>query len=120
MPLVPTNPQPEPPSLSWRRACAIIFLGGCLTLALAGCADGSAKDAARGQRRDAERTAVVSGMQATRSANVLGTPIVQGTRTGAVPPALEANSNSATSEPFATAPESSGDSPPIVPVDPSN
>ena len=123
MPLAPTNLQPESSSHIGRRPCVPLILWAGLILTLCGCADGSANDAARAQQREAERTAVVAGMQATRNANTLGTPIAQGTRTGAIPPALEANANSVTNEPFApiaTAPASGGDSPPIVPVDPSN
>ncbi|MDQ3043699.1 MAG: hypothetical protein M3R06_00920 [Chloroflexota bacterium] len=92
-------------------------------LALGGCADGSANDAARAQQRDAERTAIVASLQATTSADVLGTPIVDPTRAGALPPALDPNAGDASGEIFEPDPTrsgSGGDSPPIEPVDPSN
>ena len=118
-----TNPQREALRHNWRKACAIIVLVGGLSLPLAGCADGSARDAARAQRRDAERTAMVAELQATTSATLLGTPIADASRVSALPPALETGGNNATDVLFdssTTAPGSDGDSPPIVPVDPSN
>ena len=117
------NPQREGLRHNWRKACAIIALVGGLSLPLAGCADGSARDAARAQRRDAERTAMVAELQVTTSATLLGTPIAEASRVTVLPPALENGGNNATGVPFnpaATVPESGGDSPPIVPVDPSN
>lgn len=65
--------EPGSPRIS-RRHVVMLGLGGTLLPILASCSQGTASESKRGQQRDTERTSVVDSMQATNSANLLGSP----------------------------------------------
>ncbi len=73
MPLEPiANPERRSSSRVASRVAAWSVATALLLGGLTACAEGTSRDAEVGRQRDAERTSVVTGLQATNSARLLG------------------------------------------------